>query len=255
MIPYFGTPITPETCAAVALTGAHAFVSMADPRNIALAIEVCQSFAVDNGAFSAWRKGAPITNWRPYFEWVGSLVRVPGFDFAVIPDVIDGDEEANDRLLAQWPWQEQRQIGAPVWHLHESIDRLQRLAMTWPRVCLGSSGEFARVGTSRWWRRMHEAFDAICDRDGLPVCKVHGLRMLDPKVFSRFPFASADSTNIARNIGIDNAWRGTYPPTTKEARTAVMRARVEAEQSPPVYDRNEAARASQTYPLFDEAMA
>jgi hypothetical protein len=41
--------------------------------------------------------------------------------------------------------------------------------------------------------------------------RLHGLRMLNPEVFSRLPFASADSTNIGRNIGIDQAWRGTTP--------------------------------------------
>jgi hypothetical protein len=79
---------------------------------------------------------------------------------------------------------------------------------------------------------MAETFNAICDKSGRPICKVHGLRMLDPDVFSRFPFASADSTNIARNIGIDSAWRGTYTPPTKEARAAVMRARIESVNSP-----------------------
>jgi hypothetical protein len=59
--------------------------------------------------------------------------------------------------------------------------------------------------------------------------------MLDPDVFSRLPFASADSTNIAKNVGIDSAWKGTYTPPTKEARAWIMRQRIESKQSMPFW--------------------
>ena len=96
---------------------------------LSLAIDVCQSFAVDNGAFSAWKSGNPVTDWSEYYAWVAEIHRAPSFDFAVIPDVIDGDEEANDALLREWPWQARHaNVGAPVWHMHESIARLEHLA-------------------------------------------------------------------------------------------------------------------------------
>lgn len=238
MIPYHGLPITPATAAARAISGGHAFISFRHPDQLSLALDIAQSFAVDNGAFSAWRSGDPVTDWSRYYEWVAELHRYPPFDFAVIPDVIDGDEAANDALIEEWPWRERAPwVGAPVWHLHESLERLQRMTMEWPRICLGSSGEFATVGSPSWYMRMSEAMDVICDRDGRPVCKIHGLRMLNPDVFTRFPFASVDSTNIGQNIGIDSAWRGTYPPATKESRAMVMRERIEKEQSPIFWDR------------------
>jgi hypothetical protein len=78
---------------------------------------------------------------------------------------------------------------------------------------------------------MAEAMNAVCP-DGYPVCKLHGLRMLDPEVFTKLPFSSADSTNIGRNIGIDNNWKnGNYPPPTKESRAMVMRQRIESHNS------------------------
>jgi len=238
MTPYHGTPITPTTAAARAIWAGHAFVSFARPEQLGIVLEVAQSFAVDNGAFSAWKSGKPVTDWQPYYEWVAELHRYPSFDFAVIPDVIDGDEDANDALLAEWPWRERAPwVGAPVWHLHESLERLERLAMAWPRICLGSSGDFAQVGTSAWWIRMAEAMDVLCDKSGRPVCKLHGLRMLDPEVFSRFPFASADSTNIGQNIGIDSKWRGPYTPASKESRAQVLRERIESRQSLTFWER------------------
>lgn len=233
MIHFHGLPIWPTTAAARVTTNGHAFVSFHRPEQLGLVLESASSFAVDNGAFSAWKSGEPITDWNPFYEWVAELHRYPQFDFAVIPDVIDGDEAANDALLAEWPWRDRaRHVGAPVWHLHESLERLERLALAWPRICLGSSGDFATIGTQAWWNRMAKVMDVVCDRDGRPVCKLHGLRMLDPAVFTRFPFASADSTNIAQNVGIDQKWKGTYLPTNKEARAQVLRERIESQQSP-----------------------
>lgn len=233
MIHYHGLPITPDTAAEVAVRAGHAFVSFAHPRQMGLAVAACQSFALDNGAFSAWRKGQPVADWAGYYAWAAAGKKQPACDFAVVPDVIDGSEADNDALLSEWPFPQW--FGAPVWHLHESFARLDRLAHEWPRVCLGSSGEFAEIGTEQWWRRMDSAMRVICDDAGHPPCKLHGLRMLDPRIFSRFPFASADSTNIGRNIGIDQAWGGPYAPPTKESRVQVMRARVESVNAPAAY--------------------
>src|SRR5262249_51443423 len=129
---------TPETCALRAWTGRHAFVSYAEPRQIETAASVCQSFALDNGAFSLWKADKP-TDWNGYYEWSASWLRHPACDFAVIPDVIGGTEEENDALIDAWP---HGHCGVPVWHLNESAHRLVRLAETWPRVALGSAEEF-----------------------------------------------------------------------------------------------------------------
>lgn len=233
MIPYHGTPITPDVACLAAVKGGHAFVSKERPDQLTLVVEACKSFAVDNGAFSAWRAGRPVKDWSEFYEWADSVRRIPSCDFIVMPDVIDGSEADNDALLAEWPLP--KVCGAPVWHMHESLERLVRLVNEWPRVCLGSSGEFSTVGTEDWWRRMRVAMLAVCDHMGRPLTKLHGLRMLNPKVYTRLPLASADSTNIARNIGIDQAWRGTYQPMTKPGRAALMRERIESHNAPPTW--------------------
>lgn len=212
----------------VAHTG-HCFVSRKYREQFAMVVELSQSFAVDNAAFTAWKSGNPITDWSDFYAWVEQIYRYPNFDFAVIPDVIDGDEAANDALLDEWPFA--LHIGAPVWHLHESLARLGGLVAKYPRICIGSSAQFSKIGTPAWWTRMTQAMDVICNEDGLPNCKLHGLRMLNPKVFSLFPFASADSCNIAMNVPIDKAWTGSYKPTNKAARAIVMRQIIESTQS------------------------
>lgn len=225
MIHYHGLPITPGVIAAKVLSGRHGFISFRHRTQFDIAVDVCQSFALDNGAFSAWRSGDPVQDWQPYYKWVEENKRRPNFDFAVIPDVIDGDEDANDMLMQEWP--HEPHLSAVVWHMHESLDRLRSLVARWPRVAIGSSAEFATVGTTKWWLRMGSALDAVCDSRGHPMAKLHGLRMLNPAVFSKIPFASADSTNIARNIGIDKAWKGTYQGD-KDWRALTLALRIEA---------------------------
>lgn len=234
MIHYHGLPITPNSAAVAAVSAGHAFVSFAHPQQLSIAADVCQSFAVDNGAFSAWRAGRPVTDWAGYYEWAAAAKRMPSCDFAVVPDVIDGGEADNDALLAEWPMP--RWFGAPVWHMHESIERLERMAADWPRLCIGSSGDFATIGAQKWWQRIALAMRALCNDDGQPMVRLHGLRMLDPGIFGRIPFTSADSTDIGRNVGIDQTWKGNYMPPSKDVRAQVMRARIESINAPSRWD-------------------
>lgn len=103
MIFYHGGPITPESCALRVWRARHAMVSFWNPHQIELAASACQSFALDNGAYSAWKAGTPISDWAPFYEWAGRWLRHPACDWAVIPDVIGGTEAENDELLDEWP--------------------------------------------------------------------------------------------------------------------------------------------------------
>lgn len=229
MIHYHGLPITPATAALEAVKQGHAFVSFRHPQQLSVAIECCQSFAIDNGAFSAWKSGQPVKDWSDFYAFAGDCIKYPHCDWIVIPDVIDGSEGDNDALLRDFPLP--RSYSVPVYHMHESLARLERLASDYQRISIGSSGQFAEIGTNDWWGRMNSIMSVVCDTEGRPLVKMHGLRMLNPAIFSKLPLSSADSTNIARNIGIDQAWRGTYTPPTKEMRAAVMRARIESVNS------------------------
>ncbi len=224
MIHYHGGPITPDT-AAMTLKGKHAFVSYWAPQQIRMMAEICQSFALDNGAFAAWRSGNPITDWSGFYKFVDQWRRHPGFDFAVVPDVIEGSEQENDTLADKWPFE--KSDAAVVWHTNESIDRLVRLCKTWPRVAIGSSGEYDVSSPLKYIERMKEVLRFVVDRQGYPIAKLHGLRALNPVIYSKLPYAGVDSTNIARNIGMDTRWKGTYQPASKRTRALVLAERAE----------------------------
>ena len=236
MIHYHGGPITPETCALRAWKGKHAFISWADQRQLELAASISQSFALDNGAFSLWKSGITI-NWDDYYEWTEKWLSHPACDWAIIPDVIDGTEAENDALITQWPHAHR---GVPVWHLNESIERLQCLADKWPRVALGSTAEYDVSSSTKCLDRLAFCLPKIT-KNGFLKTKLHGLRMLNPAITKRIPLSSGDSTNVAKNIGIDKKWKGRYMPATKEARVDVLIDRIESVTTPhevilPPYD-------------------
>lgn len=232
MIRYHGTPFSGDTTTRLALRGKHAMVSFARPDDIEIVAELCQSFALDNGAFTAWKQGEKYSG-LDFLQWADVWLRHPGCEWALIPDVIDGDEDQNDQWVraVENKCRDRREQWVPVWHLHESLARLCHLCKRWPRVALGSSGRYANVSSPAWWQRMAEALDVVTDKEGLPITKLHGLRMLDSVVFAHVPFSSADSTNVARNIGLDERWTGPYVPASQHARAIVMIDRIEAHAS------------------------
>lgn len=193
---YHGTPLYPISTLNT-LRGFNFVVPFIRADNVRRLLEggLAAKVMLDSGAYSAWRRGVLI-NWDKYYAWTERWLRY-GNAWAVIGDVIDGTEEDNDRLIEEWPHGER---GAPVWHMHESFSKLCGLVQKWPRVCIGSSGQFATVGTPEWRARMDAAMDYIALPDGSMPTKLHmlrGLRLVRPGW--PYPFDSVDSASAARN--------------------------------------------------------
>lgn len=231
LIHYHGTPIggTRQDVARF-LMGRHALVPFARPDDLGIVMDVCQSFCLDNSAFTYWQNGKGRVDFDGYMDWVKTIYRHPGFDWCLIPDIIDGTEEENYRWVRDWLRCGPKFKGVPVWHLHESLGYLDWLVSNFQTVALGSSGQWATPGTPAWWTRIAQAMAVACDDEGRPKCKLHGLRMLDPDIFKRLPFASADSTNAAVNCGSLSRF-GSYLPPTAAQRAAVIAERIEAHNS------------------------
>lgn len=248
MIVYHGTPFGGDRAGVARfLAGRHALIPYPRPEDCAVAFDVCQTVIFDNGAFTAWKQGSPITDWQGYYDWCEEWYRHPAFGWAIIPDVIDGSEDDNDLLLDEWPGHIE---GVPVWHLHESLDRLDRLC-SWPRICLGSSGQYAVPGGKHWFRRMRDAMEVICpDTDGRPRAKLHGLRMACGEYTGRFPFASVDSTNVAQNANSYSRF-GTYCAPNRWQRAESIAYRMEALPTIGYFKRSTFYAGTETeHPLF-----
>lgn len=191
MLHYHGTPITPRS-KLLAMAGKHFCVSFADKRDGDWCLLHGQSVMWDNGAFSAFTKGKA-TDWADYYKWLEPRLSHP--HWAVVPDVIDGSPKDNLKLINKWP--HRKDCSAIVWHMAEPIEHLLHLIdLEFGKICFGSSGAYWQVGSEKWERRCDEAFNAICKRGSLPwIHMLRGLALSGDK----WPFASADSANVARH--------------------------------------------------------
>lgn len=225
---YHGGPVTPASCAMKVWKNGFAFVSFAHLSQLHLALDISQGVGLDNGAFTFWKNKQDI-NWQPYYDLVEELKNHPRFDFCIIPDVIDGGEAENDRLLCEWPC---GSCGVPVWHMNESDERFIRLCNEYDRVAIGSCGEYDVNKPRACVSKLKDVIRHVVDDNGYPIAKLHMLRGLNKHIFKHLPFSSADSTNIARNIGMDKKWaKGNYQPKSKEVRAYVMKNNIESVNS------------------------
>jgi len=191
---------------------------------------------LDNGAFSYWMAGGGA---QPFGEFYDDKDHFRGYrqkplyadyiqfcaewckhktTWCIIPDAIDAGAEENELLMNLWPLDViGKTQAAPVWHLDEPIDRLRFLiTKNWQRICIGSAGRFATVGDDRWCRRMDLVFNRISDPSGRVPVWLHmlrGMKVCQPEY--GYPFASVDSTDVARNWNLDgnmlarfNRWDG-----------------------------------------------
>ena len=86
MIHYHGTPITPRV-ELYKMSGKHFCVSFYRPDDIDICLQTGQSVMLDNGAFSAFKKGEKL-NFKNYYNWLEDKLGHP--HWCVIPDIIDG---------------------------------------------------------------------------------------------------------------------------------------------------------------------
>lgn len=192
MIHYHGTPLTPRA-ELYKMAGKHFCVSFAHPSDSEICMQIGQSVMWDNGAFTTFTQGKDF-NTKKFYDWVEPKLGHP--HWAVIPDVIDGTIEQQKHRLKDWPFSVD--FAAPVWHLGLPTDYLLELSDIYPKICFGSSGQFWQVGSATWEKRCDQAFNALAKhRYTLPW--IHMLRGL-AQTGKRWPFASADSVNVARNF-------------------------------------------------------
>lgn len=190
-IHYHGLPLTPEVML-LDLAGKHVCISFATKRDsqVETCLRLMQSIMFDCGAFTIHQQGGEL-DIAAYYDWLRPMLRHP--HWAVVPDVIGGSVVDQKEMVLTWPFP--AALGAPVWHLGLPTDYLIELATAWPRVCFGSSEDYWQVGSPAWRGRMHEAFAAMADAGLHP--HIHGLRMMNEA--GRWPLASVDSVNVARN--------------------------------------------------------
>lgn len=225
-----------QECFEALYKGSCALVSFARPEQLKKILKIAESVVLDNGAFSVWRKAKKTqevvdweSHWSKYYCWV--LANYALIDWFIIPDVIEGTEEENDLLLDRVPTS-LKDKAVPVWHSVESLDRLERLCRSYPRVAIGLCGPHTMTTSKKAQARLQEAFEHIYIKNQLDT-QIHGLRILDGRVLGKFPFASGDSTFVATNV--PKTQMQMPEVQCKLARTAIYKAKIE-KVFPPTID-------------------
>lgn len=200
-LPIHGGPVTPVPLLEQ-LAGESFCVSYMDRRQAERCAELVADdgmLLLDNGAFTAWRQGLTLDDvyWQGFYQWAGDLLERSPQAVAVIPDVIDGELADNQRLIDACPLPRGRVM--PVWHLHEPIAQLKRLADRFDYIALGSSGVYANPGSPAWRARMVQTMAALSMVEARTGRRpwVHMMRGLG--LLHAWNWNSADSSNIARN--------------------------------------------------------
>ena len=175
------------------MAGKHFCVSFYNPQDAKTCMQIGQSVMWDNGAFSCFKNGEKL-NYKKYYSWLEDKLGHP--HWCVIPDIIDGSIAEQKKLLLQFPYP--AELSAPVWHIALDINYLYFLIDRYPRVCFGSSGDYWNVGSMKWCERVDYVFNQL-DKKYKYIPNIHMLRGLSLGG-TKYPFASADSVNVARNF-------------------------------------------------------
>ena len=206
MIHYHGTPISGASYDILPFFEDRNFlVSFLYRGNLLQVQQYSSSYLLDNGAFTLWRQGKKPIDFLEYKDFVEENTLYSNYSGCFIPDTIDGGIIENDKMLDRWITLHGEYKSIPVFHYHEPLSRLKELSY-FPIVALGSSDKYAKIGTVSWTTRTKEIF-YYYKEEGLS-CKLHGLRMLNRRIFIHYPYYSGDSTNVARNINMYKTRQG-----------------------------------------------
>lgn len=214
------------TCKEVLYKNSCALVSYHRMDQLKFVLDNARLVVFDNGAFSDWMKNDCVNRdsvwWAGYYAKVLSIYsRIKWF---LIPDVIEGSEEENDKLIESVP-SSLRDKGVPVWHSVESLERLGRLCREYDIVAIGLCGIHKKTMSKVAQARLEEVFRYIYLEQRIDV-KIHGLRMLDGRVLGKFPFYSADSSFVA--INVPKTKQQMKEVQCKLARTAIYKSKIES---------------------------
>lgn len=198
---YHGTPVTPKDVLLTLAGKAFCLCYFYRSRLNLQTMEGLSSLSMlDVGTYPAWQAGIELSDeYRAgYYAWCDPLLDRPT-TWAVIPDPIGFGSQYLDMMLREWPHGRDR--GAPVFHLDadftQPVDRMLRLLDEYPRVCIGWAEKDLPILGNDHQRCQDVLWNEIAKRHKrTPV--IHHFRGTQ-LVTHRWPYASLDSTDVARN--------------------------------------------------------
>lgn len=145
------------------------------------------SLFLDSGAFSAFTKGVhiPIDQYiqfikdnKPYLEY-----------YSVLDEIGNAEKTLQNQLIMEKAGLKP----VPCYHYNEPFKYLQYYMERNDFVALGGMVPIPTPSLRIWLDHVFSNY--ICDKDGMPKCKVHGFGMTSHELMIRYPWYSVDSTS------------------------------------------------------------
>lgn len=162
---------------------------------------------LDSGAFSAWLhdRTIPVKDYGKYLlEWKDLLHSYVSLDF--IPGKHGRTRtEAEVQYAGKTSYSNHQELKAmglspiPVFHQGEEWKWLERYIDDGEPYIGISAFKDVPASSQRKW--LDEAFTVLTNKDGNPVCKVHGFAITNIPFLLRYPFHTCDSTTWSLGAG------------------------------------------------------
>lgn len=156
---------------------------------------------IDSGAFSAWTQKKTV-DLDAYCEYVHALKDkcdhyvnldvIPG-EFGRIPTPEEAAKAAQDGWDNMVYMQQQGLDPMPVFHQGDDFKWLARMIEEgYDYIGISPANDRTTNQRIEW---LDDVFSVICNEDGLPMVRTHGLAATSPKILRRYPWYSCDSTS------------------------------------------------------------
>lgn len=151
------------------------------------------SIFLDSGAFSAWQQNDPI-DIHKYIDFIKKHEKY--IDIYANLDIIGsskfpGKETAELTLKNQRIMEKAGLTPIPCFHVGEPLDYLHYYVEDYNYIALGGMAKMTKNKRKPVMDNYFSSF--ICDKEGMPKCKVHGFGMTDFELMLRYPWYSVDS--------------------------------------------------------------
>lgn len=152
-------------------------------------------YILDSGAYSSYKIGAEI-DIDEYCKFITEHEDI--VDWYIVLDVIGSDVKSYENLK----YMESKGLHPiPVFHQGDDFKYLEEFTNgDYEFICLSPLNYSAKGGNMVTW--LDKCYgEYICDKEGNPKLKVHGLGLTTPIMMARYPWYSVDSTSWKLSAG------------------------------------------------------
>lgn len=141
---------------------------------------------IDSGAFSAWSQNTEIDIYK-YIEFIKRYEKYIDY-YAVLDSIGSPEKTLQNQIIMEGAGLKPM----PCFHYGEN-ERYLKEYLRYPIIALGGMVPIPTVKLRPWLDHLFTEY--LCDKNGMPIIKVHGFGMTAIPLMVRYPWYSVDSTS------------------------------------------------------------